>query len=192
MLVVAITGLTAGGTVDLLPSDDTFTKPAGGCNGSLNHLDLANRPSSGHPDERVMILWDLSEYMGATVESATLYTNAFFQCPSGAGTFTKFYHATESWDESWSGAHVQHGTTSWLSHHYSTLGWTGVDVTDLVQEWLGGSIENHGIVLQVSGVYPWTKFHSREVSGNSPYLRLELPEALNQGTWGSIKAALDL
>ncbi len=186
LLIVAGVGLSD--TFDLLPVEDTYTLPSGGCYGSLNYLQIANKPASGHPDERAMMLWDLSEHMGATATNATLYINIFFQCPSGAGTYTEFYHATESWNESWSGAHVQHGSTSWQSYHYSTQGWVGVDVTDLVQAWLDGTIENHGVVLQVAGVYPWTKFHSRETSSNSPYLRLEFPEALEQDTWGSIKA----
>jgi len=188
IVLLIIAGVGLSDTFDLVPVADTYTLPSGGCYGDLNNLQIANKPASGHPDERAMMMWDLSEYMGATATSATLYINIYFQCASGAGTFTEFYSATEHWDESWSGAHVQHSLTLWQSFHYSTLGWVGVDVTNLVQTWLDGTIDNHGIVLQVAGVYPWTKFHSRENSSNSPYLRLVFPMALEQDTWGAIKA----
>ena len=188
VVLLIISGAGLSDTFDLVPAADTYTLPSGGCYGALNYMQIANKPASGHPDERAMMLWDLSEHMGATATSATLYINIFFQCPSGAGTYTEFYNATEPWDESWSGAHVQHGSTSWRSYHYSNSGWVGVDVSDLVQAWLDGTIENHGVVLQVAGIYPWTKFHSRETSANSPYLRLEFPQALNPDTWGAIKA----
>lgn len=190
VLLMMIAGAVVCETFEVQPVADTYTIPGGGNFGSRNYMTIANRPAGGRPDRRAMLLWDLSEYMGGTVTTATLYINIFHQC-GGAGIFTEFYNATQSWDESWSGAHVQHGTTPWQSHHYSGLGWTGVDVTDLVQAWLDGAIANHGVVLRVAGVYPCTRFYSRETAphGHSPYLKLKFPLVLEHSSWGSIKAA---
>lgn len=171
------------------PQADTYTMPSGGCWGTETHLQIANKPAVGHPDERVMIRWDLEEWSGSDVSSAEVFLNAYFQCPSGQGTYVEVFAVTEDWDESWSGAHAQHGTEVWATHHFDDLGWDSVDITGLVQAWVDGGLENYGLVMVVDGTYPWTKFHSREASQNRPYLELELDLAFDGSTWAGIKAS---
>jgi hypothetical protein len=188
MLLIVTLNFVFAETVSLDPVADTFTTPSGGCHGTEETLDIANKASAGHPDERTMLVFDLSDYAGRTLISATLNLNAYFQCPSGTGTNTQLFAAEQAWDETWSGTHVSHTSQIWQSYHFLGLGWHHLDVTDLVAEWLSGSFVNHGFVIQVDGVYPYTRFHSRETS-NSPYLTLEMEElALGADTWAGIKS----
>jgi hypothetical protein len=186
-LLMLLCSMTA--TVQLPPAADTYTLPSGGCWGSETHLQVANKPASGHPDERAMLMWDLEDWSGATVTSAEMRLNIFFQCPSGQGTYVEVYAVTEEWDESWSGSHASRGTEVWATHHFEDLGWDTVDITDLVQAWVDGEMDNHGLVMVVDGVYPWTKFHSREASQGQPCLELEADLAFDQTTWAGVKAA---
>ena len=174
-------------TVTVQPMADTYTIPAGGCFGNENEILCANVSSAGHPDERMMLLWDFGEYSGRDVTSALLNLNVFFQCPSGSGTMTQFFALTEDWDESWSGSHVSTEATLSGSYHFLGLGWCQVEIGALVQRWLSGEISNFGIVFKVNGAYPYTKCYSRE-TGDSPYLELTFSEnALEANTWAGIK-----
>ncbi|PIE52026.1 hypothetical protein CSA37_08685 [Candidatus Fermentibacteria bacterium] len=175
-------------TVTVNPSADTYTIPAGGNFGSQNKIQCANKPAAGHPDERMMFLFDLSAYAGRTVESAVLNLEVFFQCGSGSGTNTQFFAATQSWDESWSGAHVSIESSPSGTYHFSGIKWHQIDVTDLVQRWVDGEIDNYGIVFKVLGTYPWTKCYSRETT-HSPFLELTMSgNALSSNTWAGIKS----
>lgn len=188
-VLLILTVLAFGETVELDPVEDTYTIPAGGCFGSLNELDIANKSSAGHPDERTMILWDTSEYEDRVVISGTLKINAFFVCPSGEGTYTKIYAVTQSWDESWSGTHASHAADPVVSYHFLGTGWHEVDVTALVSQWLSGGQENFGLVIQVVGVYPYTKFRSRETGSNGPVLEIVLQQqALEAVSWAGVKS----
>jgi hypothetical protein len=189
-LLLALSAMAVADTYDIDAMMDTYTKPTGGCYGYGNELCLANYSASGHPDERVMIYFDLSGYMGDVLNSATLNVFAFFQCGSGQGTNTQIFAVTQVWDESWAGAHATHDPNVYQTYFFQNLGWHDIDVTSLVSDWLDGSVTNHGLVIKVLGVYPWTKLRSRETT-LVPYLTVDIQEqALQQTTWGSLKASL--
>jgi len=189
-VLLILTAFAFGEIIVLDPVADTYTLPAGGCFGTSNELLLANKSSSGHPDERTMILWDLSAYEGRCVNSATLKVNVFFQCPSGQGTYTQIYAVTESWDESWSGAHASCAASPAVSYHFTGTGWHEIDVTELVSQWLSCELDNCGLVLKVAGVYPYTKFRSRETGANGPLLEVDLEQqALEAVSWAGVKSS---
>lgn len=174
----------------LAPASDSYTIPAGGCYGTEIELLLANKSSSGHPDERSMIFWDLSEYAGRTVLSAVIRIDVFFQCGSGSGTDTEFFAATGYWDESWSGAHVPIETSPSGEYFFLGNGWHEIEASSLVQRWLSEEIPNYGVVFRVNGVYPYTKCRSRETT-SGPELVLELEDNhLEPYTWAGIKSLL--
>ena len=187
VLSLLITLVAFAETVTLQPTADTYTIPAGGCFGNQNQILCANKSSAGHPDERMMLLWDLSEYSDRELTSAFLNLNVFYQCGSGSGTVTSFFAATEAWDESWSGSHVSIESTQSGGYHFLGYGWCQVGVDALVQRWLSGEISNFGLVFKVNGTYPYTKCYSRETD-SSPYLELCFGEnAIEANTWAGIK-----
>jgi len=185
VLLIAYVGIAE--TVTVMPSADTYTVPSGGRFGFGNEILCANKSSAGHPDERMLLLFDLSEYAGEDVISAELNLDVFYQCGSGSGTVTQFFGATEEWDENWSGAHVSIESSSSGSYHFLGYGWSQVDISSLVQRWLAGEIPNYGLVFKVVGTYPFTKCYSRETT-HSPFLELTLNEnAFEANTWAGIK-----
>lgn len=186
-MILAAALAAYGENIVLAPSSDSYTIPAGGCHGAESELLLANKSSSGHPDERTMIFWDLSEYSGRTVVSAVIRLNVFFQCGSGSGTDTEFFSAVQYWDESWSGAHVAIESLPSGEYFFLGNGWHEIDASALVQRWLSEEIPNYGVVFRVSGAYPYTKCRSREAN-NGPELVLQLEENhIEPHTWGGIK-----
>lgn len=191
MMLISVFALSVvAETVTLLPSADTYTIPAGGCFGNQNQILCANKTSAGHPDERMLLLWDLSDYSGREVSSALLNLDVFYQCGSGSGTVTQFFAAVEEWDESWSGTHVSIESTPSGNYHFLGCGWSQIEIDDLVQRWLNGEITNFGIVFKVNGTYPFTKCYSRETT-HSPFLELTMTEnAFEASTWAGIKRTM--
>ena len=51
-MILAAALAAYGESLVLAPSSDSYTIPAGGCYGTEIELLLANKSSSGHPDER--------------------------------------------------------------------------------------------------------------------------------------------
>lgn len=177
-------------TVTLEPSADTYTFPSGGCYGDDIQLLMANKPAAGHPDERTMLQWDLAEYEGRIVLFAEIKLNVFFQCGSGSGTDTNLYAVTETWDETWSGAHASIEAAPSAEYFFLGNGWHEIEVTNLVQRWLSGDVDNNGVSFKVDGTYPYTNCHSRETQ-YSPVLEITLEEnALTPCTWAGIKRSL--
>ncbi len=186
--VLLITVVAMAETVTLEPINDTYTQDVPGCHGNKTNLILVNKPSCGQPDTRVSIMWDLSEYVGVDITSAVMKLDAYFQCGSGTGTSCNIYAITEEWDESWSGSHHAHETAGSGTYFFQGLGWHDIDVTDLVQRWVNGEIDNNGLVLRVVTIYPATKFYSSETV-NSPELVLTYEgHALSANTWAGIKS----
>jgi hypothetical protein len=91
----------------LMPTDDMYTDPDHpGVNPVLTELWTANFNPSGN-FQRIMIKFDLLEYIGHTAESAYLNLTRFYSCPSGGTTAATFYAISQEWDEnSWN--HTQH------------------------------------------------------------------------------------
>jgi len=175
MLIITI-GLTPIAHLNaqtIEPQYDMYTDPDHTGAHPVTELWVANyAPMSNY--QRIMIMFDLSSYMGGSIDSAFLNIDRFFGCPHGDPTHTKIYGITKSWDESWpENVHISHGTTEWASYTFSSNGWHEIDITPLVNEWLNGTITNYGLVIQALSGNKWSKFYSREASSSvRPYLEL--------------------
>ncbi len=189
ILTLALATVAMAGTTQLNPIADTYTTPEGGCYGSETELLLANYDPAGHY-ERSMLKFDLTPHTGQQIDSAILHLYRFFGCPAGGVTQTDFFHATEDWDESWSGSHVSHGTTVWANEGFNDNGWWEIDITTLVQAWVSGDFSNYGLVMHAQSGSKWSKFYSREYTESyRPYLVLTGPQVVVQPqSIGKIKA----
>ena len=156
------------------PTYDTYTVAGGGqLNGALAEFWAGKRPSCGH-DENAMMYFDLDGYMGLTVESAVLHLNRFFGCATNVSN-TDFFQAAEIWDESYGGSHIEHGSQVWANIIFNSNGWWEVDITELVQVWLSGTVENFGLVMECRTGSGTSKFHSKDAANESvrPYLEIQ-------------------
>ena len=176
--------------VTLYPTEDTYTPDdiGGSSHGGETQLLCANSSGcSGNNYDRSMVLFDLSSYMGQTVTTATFNIYQFY---GGCGVCNAdFFHATESWDESYSGGHISHNSTAWANKVFSTsTGWFDVDVTDLLQAWLDGDMPNYGFVMHARNGSKYGKFYSNDNASNKPYLELGTT-GIESKSLGAIKAA---
>lgn len=179
----------------LYPTDDTYTDPGGGNFGASSELWVANYAGSGH-FERANLRFDLDPYTGETVVDATVHMYRFFSCPSGGTCMVDFYDITQDWSEdSWSGGHLDHGTTLWHTQGFSTAGgdqsWEEIELTELFAAWLDGSLpENYGFVMHAREGSKFAKFYSKEGDESfRPYVVLTLSAApVEQTSFGRIKA----
>lgn len=191
-VLLAATIVLCAGTVfpdDVEPVADMTTTPTGSVT-TGPYIEICFRPAHGHPDTRGSILFDLAPYSGWTAESAELNIDVFYK--SGCGLPTSFYTyaATETWDETWTGAHLTHGTTNWGTFILDDLGWYSLDITDLVNAWLSGSIPNEGLVFEaINENQAEHRFYSLNASAPTvrPYLTLTFPAELHTSTWAGIK-----
>ena len=133
-----------------------------------------------------------SQYQGATVVEATLWLWVYDY--DDAGQF-QFAACSAFWDEyaiTWNTMPSYHSTV--FINYPSELGFMEFDVTDWVQNWLDGSWSNNGFgFFDNTGTYDSISFRSSDYTNAAlhPILYIEyLPEALEQNTWGSIKAIL--
>ena len=178
LVAVLMPSVSVSQTVTLVPTDDMYTDPEHSTAHPVDQLWVANFAPTGN-FQRIMMKFDLSEYIGQSVDSAYLNLNRFFGCPSGGVTITNFYDITEDWDEStWpENSHISHGTTSWAEYTFGvfeTAEWHRIDLTSLVQAWLDGTIPNYGFVIEAQSGSKFSKFYSREASqiNQRPYLEL--------------------
>ena len=182
---------TAAIAADLYPIADMTTTPTESF-ATTAYVEICYRPAHGHPDTRGCLLFDLSDYSGWTAESAILNLDVFYQ--SGCGLPTSFYTyaATEDWDESWSGAHLTHGTESWGTFTLDATGWYQLDITALVNSWLSGATPNHGLVFEsINSNQAEHRFYSINAAASEvhPYLTLSFPEDFDALSWAGIKAS---
>jgi hypothetical protein len=73
---------------------------------------------------------------------------------------------------------------------FSGTGWYQMDITDLVQAWLSGSVENYGLVFEcIDENQAEHRFYSVNVSApeEHPYLTLQFPQDLDVSTFAGIK-----
>ena len=177
----------------IAPLYDMYTDPDHSGAHPVTELWVADyAPMSNH--QRIMLMFDLTPYIGQTVDSAFLNIDRFFGCPSGDPTFTKIYAITELWNESWAeNVHISHSSTEWASYTFSSDGWHGIDITSLANAWLDETITNYGLVIQALQGNKFSKFYSREASsGVRPYLelvRLSGIKERNKHFYGSIVAS---
>ena len=184
VLTILIMGLTVfanADTIYLEPCDDMYTDVEHPTTPpTSNQLWVAEFSGANH-FERIMIQFDLSELENATIEDATLHLYRFFSCPMSGTTATNFYAIIQEWsEETWDPhSHIQYNPYVWTSFTFSGTGgnygiWFEVDITDLVQAWVNGSVENHGFVIRAQTGYKWSKFYSKEYSNPNlhPYLEV--------------------
>ncbi|MCD4702652.1 MAG: DNRLRE domain-containing protein [Candidatus Aegiribacteria sp.] len=175
--------------VDIYPSADMTTTPTGAAT-TTAYIEICYRPAHGHPDTRGSMLFDLSPYTGWTLESAILNIDVFYRSGCGLPTSFHTYAATEEWDETWSGVHLDHGTTNWGTFTVNELAWYQLDISDLVSAWLSQSVENYGLVFEsINSNQAEHRLYS--VNANEPtvrpYLTLSFPMELQSTTWAAIK-----
>lgn len=132
---------------------------------------------------------DDPQYENVTVNSAYLslyirYTGAFDQMKLGA--------VTTFWDEmviNWDNM-----PPSVLERTIDTpvgTGWVNYEVTDIVQAWLDGTLDHHGICFWGDGLVPWFSAVSSDDAVSSD-LRPKLimtytGTSLDQSTWAAVK-----
>ncbi|MBU0677996.1 MAG: DNRLRE domain-containing protein [Verrucomicrobia bacterium] len=146
-------------------------------------------------EERTVMQFDLSAYVGTVVNSATLYMYRYFKY--GSSSFNADIHRlTQPWDEaevtwnsyetgqSWSTPGGDYDGTASATTLIPGSGyeWYSWDVTDLVQDWVDGTSVNYGLLAkqQVFGGGTYSAFYTREQTGTTsdPYIDLNIvPEA---------------
>ncbi len=176
VLVFAFVTFVNADTVVITPCDDMYTDvehptlPP-----TTTELWVAEFQPMGH-FERIMIKFDLDQFTGQTIESATLNLNRFLGCPQGGTTSTNFYAITEDWDEeTWnSHTHAQYDSYVWASYGFNVNGWHNIDISQLVQAWINGDIENYGLLIRAQTGSKFSKFYSKEHSNSTlhPYLEV--------------------
>lgn len=190
--VIAFTLLLSASIVqgeDLYPVADMTTTPDEAATGT-SFIEICYRPAHNHPDTRGNFLFDLSDYSGWTAESAILNLDVFYQSGCGLPTSFDTFAATEAWDESWTGAHLSHGTENWGNFTFDGVQWYELDLTDLVNAWLSGSVSNYGLVFECINT---NQAEHRLYSVNAsvpevrPFLTLTFPQELTAHTWAGIK-----
>jgi len=177
---------------DLYPEADMTTTPEAAAT-TTAYIEVCFRPAHGHPDTRGSMLFDLEDYSGWTAESAILNIDVFYQSGCGLPTSFHTYAAIEGWDESWTSGHLDHGSVNWGTFTLGDIDWYQLDITDLVNAWLSGSVPNFGLVFEsIDSNQAEHRFYSVNASSEAvrPYLTLTFPETLTQHSWAGIKAAL--
>ena len=167
-------------TVNLCPTTDAYIKETdpGANYGSYPHLIVGSGESFGEMGaHRALLRYDLSFIPGGSqIHSASLRMRQFAADGSSPVSIS-VYSINHSWREmsvTWSNQPaIDHAP---LSDQQSTLGvptdmiW---DVTQLVNDWVDGALDNHGVMLQgpEGGAFWVRAFNSRD----SPYCpRLEI------------------
>jgi hypothetical protein len=177
MLALALSSVGHAETTILDPSDDMYTDPNHpGTPPTITELWVANYNGSEHY-ERIMIRFDLDS-LPLTIDSATLHLYRFFHCPLDAYTTTRFFAIAEPWtEETWNHTqHPSHTTPAFLSYTFGPDdGWYEVDITDQVEAWVSGAVENYGLVIKADFAQKWSQFYSKEYANPSlrPYLTVE-------------------
>jgi len=179
LLVIALALPAGADTITLMPTDDMYTDPdhpttppdttilwvgnfAGGC---------------GTYREQIMIRFDLSELEGATIDQATLDLYRWWRCPNDYYTSTGLYAITENWyEDTWPYTqYVARETTPRVTRTFGPdLGWYETDITDVVQAWVDGDIENHGLVIIANWGEKCSKFYSKEYANPTLHPSLDV------------------
>ncbi len=109
---------------------------------------------------------------GATLESANFYIYVVGE----SGRNVEVKRITNSWDEptvTWNTFGGAFAPDVYGSFVASSIGWHSVDLTALVQEWLDGTYENYGFLLDQEEItYPRSIFPSRESDIDKPYMEI--------------------
>jgi len=107
---------------------------------------------------------------GATLTSANFYVYV----EETPGEPVNIHRITAAWDEltvTWNSFAAAYALDIYGSFTPADPGWYATDVTALVAEWMDGTYDNYGLLLdQVEKNYPRTFYTSREAAENNPYL----------------------
>jgi hypothetical protein len=197
-LLAATTSFAA--EVELAPVQDAYicdcspdeTNPNGGPN-------FLYQGQYGSCFDRSLIRWDLSGLEeDLTIISAELhlYCEAFYGSVSGE---MRYYRITETWDEGTVTYNTQpdysddvQATADWPT----PAGWHVVDVTDFVEGWYSGDIDNYGLYCHCDGTTGTcvAGFYSKDypVEEQRPKLVITYTAAdVEETTWGEIKTLGD-
>jgi len=132
-----------------------------------------NEPTSVEPEEATQ--QGLSKFTlpdGATFVSATFYIYVIEPTSQNIDV----HQITNPWEEmvvTWNNFGGSYAPGVEGSFNASTIGWNYVDVTVLVGNWLDGTNDNYGLLLdQVDKTFPRTRYWSRDWFENQPYLEI--------------------
>lgn len=157
------------------------TSPYGGT--YSKQLSLTNSNASGDGVHDLVIKFDLTPYIGQTVQSATI--NLYRVVPVWPYSVDLYYKniAISYFNGSWS-----ENTITWNNAPSSTyvktmnIGngdsyfncWVPIDITEIAELWLSGAVQNNGVRMHVTQIVVsnfWT-FQRSEESANVPVLTL--------------------
>ncbi len=178
MLLVSIAGPAAVTAQQIPPVADNFITELLSTRNFGTHDQLGITGLAGFRGETLM-RFDLPPIDAGEVVSATLYLYSNDPGHGGAPTpadpmqvearavLGSWVEATVTWDTKPSVDSTVLDTTNVSGWEQ----WFSLDVTDLVKDWLDGSLDNHGIhlsALEDSSIGP----HSKEHASEHPYLEL--------------------
>ena len=168
-------------TVVLLPSDDMYSDPEHSeTEPVVTELWTANYTQAGH-FERIMIKFDLDEYLGADLESAVLKLTRFFSCPTTGTTVVTFFAINQNWnEEEWDyGEHISYNEYHSMDYVFSGNGGSyiqdfNIDITEFLRSWFENDLENNGFVIIANNNQRFSKFYSKEFSNETYRPKLEM------------------
>lgn len=109
---------------------------------------------------------------GATLVSATFYI--YVNAANGETIY--IHRVSDEWDEStvtWSNFGGEFDPAVIASFVADDIGWRSADITTLVADWLDGTYDNYGILIdQQDQNFPRASYFSREFGSNNPYLEI--------------------
>ena len=200
VLCILFAGTSAVEQVELTAIQDAYicdcspdeTNPNGGPN-------FLYQGQYGSCFDRSLIQWDLSGLdEDLTILSAELflYCEAFYGSVSGE---MRYYRVTEPWDEET----VTYNTQPDYSEDVQSavdcpdpLDWHVVDVTDFVESWYSGDIDNYGVYCHCHGTTGTcvAGFYSKDYSEEELWPKLVVTYSsavVEDATWGEVKTTFD-
>ncbi len=162
----------------ITPSDDMTTYQTGCAIGAPNDSKLwVSNFAPPNCFNDILMKFDLSSHLGQTVTSATLKLYQNWHNPHGSPVPSKVYAINQTWDEnSWTPTNfISHTSTIYATPTFtSALGWEEIDITNLVNDWLSGTITNNGLTIIANTNTKIATFHSKDhsVASEHPYLEL--------------------
>ncbi|MCD6162750.1 MAG: T9SS type A sorting domain-containing protein [candidate division Zixibacteria bacterium] len=158
--------------IELQPTDDMYIDTLTTVPHSPDELIVANEPVEPHVNQ-ILMKFDISPYMGEQIDDAILHLYRFYGCGQG-NTVANFYEVTEEWDEdTWpEDTYISHDNNSWCRYTFNIMGWNNIYLTDIIQFWLDGNMENRGFVIEGESGTRLSKIYSKEAPDFNPYLEL--------------------
>jgi len=139
-----------------------------------------------------LIEFNLSSYVGETIDSASIYTYLSFT--DGEYSNVKIGRNIADWSEDTVTWNNRPGYDDYVSITYvPPIGWWEIDVTSFVQDFVDGTYTNYGFRIGAGDSdYGNCEMYSKEYSDENerPYLELNYdPDTVESESLGNIKAA---